>query len=303
MTRVTWVLAASCLVAIVFPLAWGVTGWLRARRHASAPTSASSSWQGNVVLGSTLVYVLAFNLTFFVQEIFLVLPKAFTPGLQPTLFHNNHGWEGEHPLAALFQGTGALATSLVGLACLWAARRGAGRSPARRMGLVWMAYCGLLMALPQVVIGALSGGSDVGMAMDYLRMPVVAKTIAAGIALIAIPVVALALLGPVLELADDDARSTARARARHVLQWVTVPALLSLVLVVPFRVPREWIEVLLLPLLVAVPGMAWMQAGAWHSAVPTAHVHGRWPMALLIGLALVLLVVFQAVLRPGIAFF
>jgi hypothetical protein len=56
-----------------------------------------------------LLYTLAFNLTFFIQELFLVVPKALTPGLRPTLFHNNHLWQGEHPLASLFQGTGALA--------------------------------------------------------------------------------------------------------------------------------------------------------------------------------------------------
>jgi hypothetical protein len=52
-------------------------------------------------LSSALLHTLAFNLTFFVQELFLVVPKALTPGLHPTLFHNNHHWEGTSPLAAL----------------------------------------------------------------------------------------------------------------------------------------------------------------------------------------------------------
>ncbi|WP_157123717.1 hypothetical protein [Allosphingosinicella indica] len=38
-------------------------------------------------LHSTLLATLAFNLVFFVQELFLVLPKALTPGLNPTLYH------------------------------------------------------------------------------------------------------------------------------------------------------------------------------------------------------------------------
>ena len=38
------------------------------------------------VAHSMLAYVLAFNLTFFIQELFLVLPKALVPGLQPTLY-------------------------------------------------------------------------------------------------------------------------------------------------------------------------------------------------------------------------
>ncbi|MEL1265131.1 hypothetical protein [Pseudoxanthomonas putridarboris] len=302
MTRTTWVLAVSLLVALIAPLAWGMVEWLRSRRH--APQAASTTtWQWKAVLGSMLLYVLAFNLTFFVQELFLVVPKALTPGLQPTLYHNNHGWEGEHPLAALFQGTGALATFVVGLLCLWAARRGAGRTPARRMALVWMAYCGLLMALPQVVIGALSGASDVGMAMDYLGLSLPAKTLAAGIALAAIPWVALSLRPPVLEVAEDVSSSATPATgAKRIFMLVTLPALLAVVAILPFRVPREWLEVVLLPVLVTVPGIAWMQAGAWRAKEAMPSVRGRWPLAGLLLATLALLVVFQWILRPGIAF-
>ena len=65
-------------------------------------------------IGSALLYTLAFNLTFFIQELFLVVPKVLTPGLRPTLYHNNHLWLGENPLARLFQGTGALAIFISG---------------------------------------------------------------------------------------------------------------------------------------------------------------------------------------------
>src|SRR5690606_31595501 len=118
---------------------------------------------------SALLYTLAFNLIFFIQELFLVVPKALTPGLRPTLFHNNHGWEGDHSLASLFQGTGALATLIVGLGCTLLLRRGHG-GPALRLFLFWMAFAGIFMALPQVVIGAISPASDVGMAMEYLQL-------------------------------------------------------------------------------------------------------------------------------------
>ena len=79
---------------------------------------------GGCSLQSGLLYTLAFNLTFFIQELFLVVPKALTPGLRPTLYHNNHNWEGDHPLERLFQGTGALAIFLTGLVFAWLAQRG-----------------------------------------------------------------------------------------------------------------------------------------------------------------------------------
>ena len=294
------VLSAVVLVVLVGPLLLALLG--RAQRTSSA-MPLSARWPWKLTLLSTLLYTLAFNLTFFIQELFLVLPKAFTPGLRPTLFHNNHGWTGEHPLASLFQGTGALATLVVGLACLLLVRRGVGR--AIRLPLIWMAYCGIFMALPQVVIGALSAGSDVGMAMDYFQLKPPAKTIAALIALGAIPTLARLLVSPLLSLADHRSRiATARARSRFMFQAATLPALAAVALILPFRVPREPIEVLLLPLIVTVIGMAWIQAGAWRSAEVEAD--GAEPGVSIghaFGAVLLLLTIFQFALRPGIAFY
>src|SRR5262245_10284542 len=99
--------AAICTL-VLGPLALAIGGWLRHRGESRAPRPAAT-WNGRLVLTSALACTLAFNLTFFIQELFLVVPKALTPGLSPTLFHNNHTWTGTHPLAELFQGTGALA--------------------------------------------------------------------------------------------------------------------------------------------------------------------------------------------------
>ena len=49
------------------------------------------------VVASALLCALAFNLTFFWQELWLVIPKALTPGLHPILFHNDHDWTGSAP--------------------------------------------------------------------------------------------------------------------------------------------------------------------------------------------------------------
>jgi hypothetical protein len=115
-----------------------------------APSQATC-WSWKLTISSALLYALAFNITFFIQELFLVLPKALTPGLRPTLFHNNHTWEGENPLASLFQGAGALAIFLAGFACALLLRRGSERSTTRQLFLVWMAYNGFFQSLPQVV--------------------------------------------------------------------------------------------------------------------------------------------------------
>ncbi|HEY5803942.1 MAG TPA: hypothetical protein VIT90_09650 [Lysobacter sp.] len=293
--------SAVAIVVLVGPAALALIGLLRSRGDQPGPAAVTHRWDAALTINSALLYTLAFNLTFFIQELFLVLPKALTPGLQPTLFHNNHSWNGENPLASLFQGTGALATVLAALACLALLRHA--RSTPLRLFLIWMAYCGLFMALPQVVIGALSSGSDVGMAMDYLQLSTTAKTIAALAALAVMPMAARLLSRLVLGLADDPARiATAGARTRFMFQVATLPVIVGTALVIPFRVPREALEVVLLPVLVALIGTAWMQAGAWRLRVQ-ARGTGAGSDAPLLLAVIALLVVFQLVLRPGIAFY
>lgn len=158
---------AVALVIVVGPLALGITGLIRA--HADAAPGPVMPWNWRLTIKSALLYALAFNLTFFVQELFLVLPKAFVPGLHPTLFHNNHRWEGQDPLASLLQGTGALATLLTGMACALLLRRSVCRSTTVRLFLIWMTYTGFLMALPQVVVGAVNPSGRVRVSFSRLR--------------------------------------------------------------------------------------------------------------------------------------
>jgi len=296
------ILIVTALVLIVCPLLLALAGALRAR---SEPPAAAMAWDWRLVALSTLLYTVAFNLVFFIQELFLVLPKALTPGLQPTLFHNNHLWQGEHPLASLFQGTGVLATFLLGSICLCLLRRDVGRTLATRLLLVWVAYCGVFMALPQVVVGALSSGSDVGMAMDYFGLGANAKAIAALLALAIIPFFAREFSRHLLGVASQPAQLVnAGARSRFVFQVAALPALLAIILILPFRVPREWLEVVFLPLVVFIAGMPWIQAGAWRlrDVVPGALSRAS-TLAYPLVAAAALLFVFQLVLRPGIRFF
>jgi hypothetical protein len=241
---------------------------------------------------SALLYTLAFNLTFFIQELFLVVPKALTPGLRPTLFHNNHTWEGQHPLASLFQGTGALATVISGIVCLLLLRGDRVRSPTARLLLIWMAYHGIFQALPQVVMGAFIPGNDVGMAMDYFHMSKAAKWVAAVAALVAIAPIAARLARHLLGLSPS------------LLRVATVPAIAAIPLIVAFRVPREAIEVLLPPVLVTIVGLTAIHLTAWRvsSAIET---RGPQPVSIaypLVGVV-ALLLVFQLLLRPGVPFY
>jgi hypothetical protein len=300
---------AALLAVVAGPAALALAGWLRARRTLPAQgAGVRRRWRWKLSAMSALLYVLAFNLTFFIQELFLVLPKALTPGLRPTLFHNNHIWDGQDPLASLFQGTGALATFVAGGFCALLLSRGAGKSAAARLFLFWMAYSGMFMALPQVAIGAVSAQSDLGMAMSYLGLALPAKVVLALLALAAIPLIAARLARLLLAQAGDTPLiATAGGRLLFVFEAATLPALLALPVISLFRIPREWMEVVMVPVAVTLVGLLWIQAGAWRARKGSVDAAGpasgpesiAWPLAAV----LALLLLFQLLLRPGIRFY
>jgi len=296
---------AVALVLLAGPLLLAVAGLTTARRTPrDAATQRTVRWNWNLTVTSALLYTLAFNVTFFIQELFLVLPKALTPGLRPTLFHNNHQWEGDNPLASLLQGTGALAIFLTGIAGALLLRRGPGRSSTRWLFLIWMTYNGFLQALPQVIVGSLVPQNDVGMAMEYLHWGAPAKTAAALLALATIPCVGVWLTGPLLSLARDPADlASPRARTRFIFEVATLPALTAILLIIPFRVPRNWIEVVMVPVVVTFIGITWLQASAWRDSTAKADPRlGAGSITYALTAVVLLLLVFQLLLRPGIHF-
>lgn len=269
---------------------------------ASPTYTASRNWR--LICASILFCTLAFNLTFFLQELFLVIPKALTPGLYPTLFHNNHTWTGNNPVAGLLQGTGALADLASGLLFATLLTRSANRPVTIRLFLFWMAYQGFYLALPQFVIGAFVPANDVGIAMAYLGLSARAKQAAALAAFLATVGIGFLLAKQFVRLIATSAETTTgAARTGFVFRTAVLPALMSVLLLVPFREPRDLIEVLLLPLIVMISGMLWVQCGAWF--VPPATAAGRASPSLAIPFAVLLIVltVFQLVLRPGIRFY
>ncbi|MBV9882736.1 MAG: hypothetical protein JO276_06990 [Sphingomonadaceae bacterium] len=291
-------------VALGGPLLLGLAGLLRGR-SADGAAAAPVRWDWRLSAQSAILYALTFNLVFFIQELFLVLPKALTPGLHPILYHNNHSWTGDNPLAALFQGTGALAIFLTGLACALLLSRVMTRSTALRLFLIWMVYQGLFQSLPQVVVGAFSPANDVGMAMDYLALSTAAKAIAALAALVGIVASGLWLTRPLLALAAAPSEiADPGNRSLFILRVATLPAWAAIPLIIAFRVPRELAEVIAPPIVVTVLGLAWIQANAWRvtDARPGGFSAAR-PVFPLLGALLILLLAFQLVLRPGIPFY
>lgn len=265
--------------------------------------SRQSTGRGWLVLVSALFCTLAFNLTFFVQELLLTLPKAFVPGVHVWLYHNNHHYEGTHPILPLLQGTGGAADLLSGLifALLFA---GAGaRSMTTRLFLFWMAFQGLYAGFSQLVIGALIPQNDMGMAYGYLGLAPAAR-----MGMLALGLIASVLAGfwlarkAIALLATTGETLNAGPRMGFLFFAVLLPALIAGALIIPFRLPRNMIEVTIFPTIVMLFGAIWVLIGGALSPTAPRPAHPAPSMAVPLAALIVVLLVFQLVLRPGIAF-
>ena len=276
---------------------WGLALALRLRARGAAVFVGRMGWEP--VIHSMLAYVLAFNITFFIQELFLVLPKSMVPGLTATLYHNNHEWTGLAPVAELYQGTGALAILLSGL--IFSTIAATRKKPS--FFVLWMAFNGLFQSLPQFVVGAIAPGNDMGRAYDYLGIGTAGETLLALAALAAMPLAGVWLGRRFLAAAWDERQlGSYCCRFGFLLRIAGLPALAALPIIILFRVPRELVEVLAPPVLVPLFGYGWLQLAAFKPAGAKARgVRPESVMPLLVAGA-ALLAFFQLVLRPGITF-
>lgn len=303
MSETQLVLIAAAAALIGGPLLLALTGVVTGLRTRS-PGGGQGGWTWLLTAHSALGYAIAFNLVFFVQELALAGSKALVPGLHATLYHNNHNWTGDAPIAALLQGAGALAILTLGLACMAVLAVAPPRRGAARLLLFWLAFHGLFLALPQVVVGAVHPANDVGMAMAWLGFGAGAKAAFALLALAAMVMAGIWLTGPLLAFAPSrEAIETPARRTAFAWMTATLPALAGTLLILPFRLPGPVVEVAIVPAVVAIAGLGWMQAGAWRfygvePRPPAGPDSLRRPLFSLI----VLLATFQLVLRPGIAF-
>jgi len=78
----TLIAITVALVLFLGPLLLGLSGLFHARRGGYRSPEPAVPWNWKQTISSALLYTLAFNLTFLIQELFLVLPKALIPGVR-----------------------------------------------------------------------------------------------------------------------------------------------------------------------------------------------------------------------------
>jgi hypothetical protein len=255
-----------------------------------------------LIVNSALLYALAYNLIFLLQELFLVIPKAIY-GLQPTLYHNNHRWMVSDPIADLLQGCGALTILICGLSFVailfWQAKS---RSQLKLFS-IWMAYHGLTQSLFQFAFVILNSNGDVADALNYMGMGFAARVILVIAAAASLVLVGLLLARPLLEIASVSmAAATPGDRTKSVLQIGLLPAFIGVILIIPFRIPP--LDQMEGPITMVLPLLCTLAFARWAKEVEPVETAANQKINWIAVTALIgLLATFRLLLAPGVEFF
>lgn len=286
------------LVLLVAPAVLLLFGWRaqQGRRGAAVPRVGFRR-----VAKSAFAFAIAYNIAFLVQELGLVVPKAFVPGLDPVLYHNNHNYTAADPIHALMQGGGFVALIIMALICSTLLQRDPPRHAGARLLLAWLTFWAWVMALIQLPSAMLDPGNDLAIAFDYLGYSSTIQVLLGIVGLVGIPVATRAIVPDFLAVGPQPVNRP----TRRLLRIVLLPALLGLPMIALFRLPGDLGRVIVNPAIMTGVGIFWLMAWAWivrpdeRTVAPARNfspIPWRWVAA-----TAVLLAFFQLVLRPGIA--
>lgn len=250
------------LALLVVPIIWGIYGYFKTRSLNNIPSASHSSpsaWP--LIINSAVLYALAFNLIFFIQELFLALGKRWL-GLKAYLYHNNHNWDGDHPMERLAQGYGAVAILIVGIICLFIAR-GMKRSPHWvQLLFLWMSFQGFAQSLPQFITAKAAPDTDTGQAFTYLGISETEGILITIAGIIAMLVIGAYFSRYLLQLATGTEHTDKPGKRFAYLFKIAVAAsLIGIVLIIPFRI-MPWNRAIA-PVAVTMISIPMVFANAW----------------------------------------
>jgi hypothetical protein len=287
------------LSLLVIPIIWGVYGYFKTRKDIKQGLEKPvSSWP--LIINSAILYALAFNIIFFIQELFLALGKKWL-GLKAYLYHNNHNWEGSHPMDDLAQGYGAAAIFITGVICLFIARRIKLSTHWIQLFFLWMAFQGLAQSLPQFITAAMAPDTDTGQAFIYLGITNKVGLLISIAGIILMLLTGMAYSGYLLQLApSDNYTAYAYRRFNYLFRIALAASVIGVMLIIPFRI-MPWSRAMA-PVMVTLISIPMIFANAWKAKVAYTinnEVNKRifvWPVIFLV----ILLLIFQLILAKGV---
>ena len=285
------------LSLLVIPLVWGLYGFISTRREDKRKISYPAF---ALVINSAVLYALAFNIIFFIQELFLALGKRWL-GLKAVLYHNNHNWYGEHPKDDLAQGYGAVAIFFIAIICLIVARMIKDSKHWVQLFFLWMSFQGFAQSLPQFITAFIAPDTDTGQAFKYLGL-----TQTTGLIIAIISIIVLLMTGSLfskflLQLAPSTLTTeNAGARSGYIFRIAILASIIGIILIIPFRI-MPW-ERASAPFFVTLLSIPMVFANAWKvkRIDPINSEVNKKIFLLPIVLLLILLLVFQLILAKGV---
>jgi len=285
---------------LLVPLVWGLYGYFKTRNSPGKALPADQSSSTNLIINSAVLYALAFNVIFFIQELFLALGKRWL-GLKATLYHNNHNWEGNHPMESLAKGYGAAAIFVTGLLFLFIANLTKRSAHWTHVFILWLAFQGLAQSIPQFITGKVAADTDTGQAFTYLGIGEGLGLIISIAGIIAMLYLCMLFSKYFLRLAPSVLSvHTASARFGYLFRIAVLASVTGLVLITPFRI-MPW-DRAIAPVMVTLISIPMVFAHGWYVTITetiNSRVHNKIfiiPVVLL----LVVLLIFQLVLAKGV---
>lgn len=285
---------------LLLPIIWGLYGYFKTRREVKNISTENRKPGWTLVINSAVLYALAFNIIFFIQELFLALGKRWL-GLKAFLYHNNHNWEGSHPMESLAQGYGAAAIFICGLIFLFFANRTKQSAHWTHVLLLWLAFQGLAQSIPQFITAKAARDTDTGQAFTYLGIGEGSGFLISITGIIAMLYIGIIFSRYLLRLSPSkDPIDKASGKFGYLCRIALLASLVGVLLIIPFRI-MPWNRALA-PVMVTLISVPMVFANAWKPKITNvinSDVNNKIivvPVVLLV----ILLLIFQFILAPGV---
>ena len=285
------------LLLLLIPVIWGVYGFVRTK----GLSKNKISYPGfTLIINSAILYALAFNIIFFIQELFLALGKRWL-GLKAILYHNNHNWYGSHPMEGLAQGYGAVAIFIIAIICFITARMIKDSKHWAHLFFLWMSFEGFAQSVPQFITAFMAPDTDTGQAFTYLGLSQTTGWLIAIAGIFFMLVIGALFAKFLLQLAPSTAfTENAKARFGYLFRIALTASVIGIILIIPFRI-MPW-DRAMAPVFVTLLSVPMVFAHGWKIKPfgPVDNNINKKIFIIPIVFLIALLLIFQLVLAKGV---
>ncbi len=279
-----------------------IVGYIRSGKEKESGEKDAKFSSFNLVINSAVLYAIAYNMIYFIQEFFLAWGK-YLLGLKAFLYNNNHSWQGTHPQVRLAQGYGAVAILTAGIIFTVLFFLMGKKGGWIRLLVFWLAYQGIIQSLPQFATCMMAPDTDTGQAYTYLHLQP-----AAGIAISVTSIVLLIIFNLLsgsylLEFSPSLFYvSTGRKRFGYLFRIAVIAAFAGVLLIIPFQIPP--VSRIVSAVMVTILSIPWLFANGWRNKKfsPAGSSINSKILLVPILLLIMLLLFFKIVLAKGIVF-